>query len=324
MIFLFKKWFFRIFKWLAIGCISIFILLSIIPYLFSIHKKNPNDKPFDNSYNYIKDQTRFHFRVYRNYNHPIQSKVCFIHGFSGSSFSFRKNIDTLLQENTLVVCIDLPGFGFSEKSPSGNYTDTIRNQALHEILSLVSKSTNTSTLKWNLVGHSMGATVAYEVAALYPYQTKSLTLIDGYYMYTSRSFYQNLLSYPPLLRWADIVSEKKFCNESSFKELLESAYNKTASPDDIQGYLTPFKEANSGSAIFRMSAATGFQKEVQIPKTIPVLIIWGKDDHWIPYQNAYSQLKEKNIHLIKNAGHCPMETNPDEFNRLFANFIFNE
>lgn len=319
-----KKWTILSLKWLLIIFIFIFFILSIIPYFFHISNKKTDLHPFSNSYQYIKQQTRFHFRVFRNKHAPIQSKVCYIHGFSGSSFSFRKNIDTLLQNHTLVVCIDLPGFGYSEKSPTGNYTDTLRNQAISEILSLISQYTHTSGLKWHMAGHSMGATVAYEFAALYPDQIKSLTLIDGYYQPQSRSAFQSLITYPPLLRWADLISERKFCNESAFKELLESAYNKTADLNDIRGYLAPFKEANSGSAIFRMSAASGFQKEVKISRQLPVLIVWGEDDHWIPYQDIGSRLKEKNIHLIKDAGHCPMETNPDEFNQLFATFIYSD
>ncbi len=308
------------FKWFFIIISSSFLILSIIPYLFSSHLKDAPTKPYNNSYFFKYNQTLFHFRLFVPKH--IKHKALLIHGFNASSFSFRKNIDSLTKHNTLVIAMDMPAFGYSDKSGNANYSDTNKIQAIHYLLNQVDKIHYDH--KWNLIGHSMGGNVIGAFASTYPQQTQSLIFIDGLPFSQTHSSLQAVALYPPLLKWADLVLEKKFLNIASFQELLSSAYNESADVNSADGYMKPFKTKNSGSAIFRMAANSGYATiHDSILNQFQKLIIWGKQDQWIPIENAYESFNKNNTQtfVIQDAGHCPMETHSEKVNTAIINFI---
>ena len=148
--------------------------------------------------------------------------------------------------------------------------------------------------------------------------------IDGLPFSQSHYAIQILAVYPPLLKWADVVLERNFLNMQSFQELLSSAYSQPADEESANGYMTPFKTQYSGSAIFRMSANSGYASiNDSILNQLPKLIIWGKNDQWIPIGNASNYLIKPNTQsfIVEDAGHCPMETHPQKVNAAITDFI---
>lgn len=319
MIGLFKL-IFKIIKWIVGIVLILFILLSIIPYLFSLREVNVNDKPYDNSQFYSYQNTKYHFRVFKK--EITKHKVALIHGFSASTFSFRKNADFLSENNCYVVAIDMPGFGYSDKSEQANYTDSVKITALYNILKKQDSLLNNFD-KWIIVGHSMGANISAQFASRYNQQTKALIWIDGAAINQDISSFSQLALYPPLLKWADVVLQKRFLNHDKFKELLSSAYASEPDSVAIEGYLAPFRTSGSGSAVFRMFAGMGnLNIDIEELEQFPKLIIWGKNDTWIPFTQIQKDIKG-NVMLIDGAGHCPMETHSQEVNQMMINFISN-
>lgn len=308
----------KILKWIVIFIFFLFIILSIMPYLFSINKKSSEIKPYQNSELFYFQNTKYHYRVFKT--KQIKQKIALIHGFSASTFSFRYNSDFLSQNNCHVIAIDMPGFGFSDKSDSANYSDSSRINAIHGILKKQDSILNNSE-KWILVGHSMGANASAKYATMYPNHLKALIWIDGAVINQKLSPLNKLVLYPPLLRWADVILEKYFLNHEKFAELLSSAYSSVPDSADVEGYLAPFRISGSGSAIFRMYAQTGniIVNENSLNQ-FPKLVIWGKNDTWIPFTNIQKDIKG-NVVLIDGAGHCPMETHSQEVNNIIINFI---
>jgi pimeloyl-ACP methyl ester carboxylesterase len=310
----------RIGKWLLIVIGSTFILLSVLPYLIQDNLSEAPIKPFPNSEYFNFNNTKFHFRLF--IPKKIEHKVVFIHGLNGSTFSFRNNIDSLLSINALVLLIDMPAFGYSDKAEQANYSDTNKLQAIHFLLNKVDALTNQNG--WELIGHSMGGSVIAQLASAYPKQTRSLVFIDGIPFMTHHSFFQKILLYPPLLKWANIIVSKISFKKNTVKKLLSSAYHKEADDESAEGYLKTFKIKNSGSSIFRMFADIGHSEiNDSIINSLPKLIIWGKQDNWIPIQvgSKYFNKPRTRTLLIENAGHCPMETHCNEVNHAITNFI---
>ena len=315
----------KLLKIIGIGVVSIFVLLSILPYFFSPETKelNANEKPFSNSYFMVVNKTKIHYRVWVPTG-KITHKVFLLHGFSGSTFSYRNNVDTLVALGTLVIAMDLPAFGFSDKSDTANYSTDNTFEAINKITSLYDSA---CAEKFVFVGHSMGASVVGVYASNFPNKVKSVILIDGVPFETPTGgwFINGLLSYPPLLRGANILTKYYFAKPDKFKELLSSAYNQPADSTSVNGYLLPFTYKNSGSAIFKMATANStisFNKELF--KKIHLLIIWGKNDTWIPIKAQQKFIKnypKVKTYVIANAGHCPMETNAIEVNKVIARFV---
>lgn len=311
----------QFFKWLFIVFAFIFCILSILPYFFSDHLEKPPSKPYENSHFFEFNYTKFHFRLFVPKH--IDHKVTLIPGFSGSTFSFRNNIDSLLNHNALVVAIDMPAFGYSDKTENANYSDSNKINGIHFLLQHIDKYCNSK--KWHLVGHSMGGINLGQFASKYSMQTQSLTFIDGLpFNQVEYSFFQKLLLYPPLLKWADVILERNFLSQKSFHQLLSSAYSQDADSISVRGYMKPFEYKGSGSAIIRMAANHSYPKlNDSIINSIPKLIIWGAKDQWVPIISAADYLKRPNTQslIIKNAGHCPMETHSDQVNTAITNFI---
>ncbi|HXU28093.1 MAG TPA: alpha/beta hydrolase, partial [Bacteroidia bacterium] len=182
--------------------------------------------------------------------------------------------------------------------------------------------------KFIVVGHSMGAAVAGVYASNFPEKVKSVILIDG-------APFQNpgggwlakiLFGYPPLKRWANVVCKHNFANPIKFDELLSSAYGERADTSAVNGYLYPFCYKNSGSAIFKMvTADNNFVFNKDGFKNIPLLVIWGKNDNWLPISlrdNFIKKFPEAKTYVVANTGHCPMETKATEVNKVLVEFIF--
>ena len=304
--------------------VFVFLIASVLPYFFSIETKELalGQKPFPNSYFIKVNNTRIHYRVWIPKG-KIKHKALFIHGFSGSSFSYRKNIDTLLDLGTLVIAIDLPAFGFSDKSDGANYS--LDNTCL-AITRIITKYDATCSEKFLLIGHSMGASLAGIYASNFRRNIKALVLIDGIpFQNQMNIIVRTFLNYPPLLRWANVLTKHYFAKTNRFDQLLSSAYAAPADSSSINGYLQPFMYKNSGSAILKMfTTKSTLIFNVDTFKKIPLLIIWGQQDTWIPI-SACKKFTERfpkaRTKLISNAGHCPMETCALEVNGFIADFM---
>ena len=311
----------KFFKWLFIIFALLFFILSIIPYFFTNHLKEAPTKPFGNSYFFEFNHTKFHYRLFVPKH--IEHKVVMIHGFSGSTFSFRNNFDSLINRNCLVVAIDMPAFGYSDKSEYANYTDSNKINGIHFLLKEIDNHCNSK--KWQLIGHSMGGITIGRFASKFHEQTQSLIFIDGLpFEQVEHSILQKLLLYPPLLKWADVILERNFLSQSSFNQLLSSAYSQDADSISTNGYMKPFETKESGSAVIRMGADFSYPKfNDSIINALPKLIILGTNDQWVPIMNATDYLKKPNTQslIIDGAGHCPMETHPDKVNTAITNFI---
>jgi 2-hydroxy-6-oxonona-2,4-dienedioate hydrolase len=306
-----------------IQIISIVLLLfTCLPYFLPVNTKQvaAEQYPYENSHFIISNKTKFHYRVWQP--DTIKHKFFFIHGFSASTFSFRKNIDTLVKNGTLVIALDLPSFGFSDKSDTADYTVKNVFRAINSILDLYSGKIP----DWNFAGHSMGAAVSGLYSSNFPEKISTLTLIDGAPFSSDKAvgFGNSFLKCPPLLRWADVMA-RHLTSKASFSKLLSSAYSCKADSESVKGYMIPFEYKYSGSAIFRMAAAQNdFAVNEENLKKVNKTIIWGTYDKWLPVSGMRDFLKkypETKGYLIRGAGHCPHETHPLEVNKILLKQI---
>lgn len=304
----------------------IVILLSFIPYFFSLkHPELTNTiKPFDNSRYIQRGDFFLHYRFFKA--QQTKHKVVLLHGFSGSTFSFHKNYDSLVNNGCDVLAIDLAPFGYSVKNKELDYTDTLMLSLMRQIL-FKTDSTEHSSTPWVIAGHSLGVNYVAKLVSAYPDLFSKQIYIDGYYFGNPKSEWNKLALYPPMMQLSDVVLENYYLSDDKFGELLESAYGRKAEQEEIEAYMQPFSYANSGSAIFKWASADNFMDvNPKIVYAKPTLVIWGKADTWVPFKEEDFNIKafsEITFKMIDEAGHVPMETHSDIVNKYLITFIKN-
>ena len=148
--------------------ISIVLLLIIstscvTPYLIPLSKPQPSIElyPFPDS-EYIKvNGILFHYRFGKPSTDPI-GYILLVHGFGGSTYSFQSTIKPLNAAGFVTVAVDLPGFGYSERSNELNHSQNARGELLWTFIQLIDANLESHT--WHLAGHSMGAATVATMA----------------------------------------------------------------------------------------------------------------------------------------------------------------
>lgn len=300
-------------------------LLMILPYLIPAGGKELTDEfqPFKESRFEEVSGIKLHYRLFEPEQEEIAGNLLFIHGFSGSTFSWRHNVEYFRQNGFKVVAVDLPAYGFSDKQKGFNHSPTSRAKLLWDFLNRLDGG------KWNIAGHSMGAAVAVAMAAMQPEKTGSLILVNGAYFDpgrdAGRGVYGNLLMFPPVQRWGEVIANRRFFHYGKIEELLESAYGQKPDSNAVTGYLEPFLYKGTARAIINsfLNSQEIFTVKVEEIRS-STLIVWGENDSWVPPdagKRIHQRLPQSEIIIFNNCGHCPMETHYTEFNQLLLNFL---
>jgi 2-hydroxy-6-oxonona-2,4-dienedioate hydrolase len=318
----------QILKYIVIVMTALIVFLMLAPYAVPIPGKDlPAEfHPFPESRFLLVDGIRLHYRLFEPEDLPAKGNIMLVHGFSGSTFSWRHTLPFLRENGYRVIAVDLPAYGFSDKSSTFNHSSSSRAELLWKLAGEYSES------GWILAGHSMGAATVLAMAGLHPQETDYLILVDGGFVPSSarqrKGVLTSLLHFPPLMRWAELIASQRFFHFSEFERLLGSAYGESPDSLAVAGYLRPFLYKGSARAVlnsFRHAEET-FEIDLQGISS-KTLIVWGEKDSWVPVASGtriHRQLPDSRIFIIPESGHCPMETHPEEFNYFLLKFLVSD
>jgi pimeloyl-ACP methyl ester carboxylesterase len=303
----------------------LFILKIISPFPGNLSAQGIA-KPFPNSHFITVDSVYFHYRIWNDTIKNPKGKVVFIHGFMGSTFSWRENYDTLAKSNYKIIAVDLPGFGYSDRSLKVNQSQSNRARLLWDLLAELDHG---DTLKWNLVGHSMGGGTAEAMALLQSERTKSLTIVDGMVFLKNDNVQGAFVTASKNKQYNKVIStlvEKNVLTYNRVESLFKTNYGYTPDSTIVMGYLTPLLiegTAESVLSVFSNSKEI-INLDIRELEKLPVLVIWGEEDRTISLKRGKRFVKNVPsavLKVIPGSRHDPMETNPDEFNRLLIAFL---
>lgn len=248
----------------------------------------------------------------------IGENIIFINGILASIYTWRKVLDTV-SENFHVYAIDFKGTGFSEK-PKGGYSIDI---CTSQIISLM-KYFNID--KAILVGNSLGGEVALNLAIKHSEKINKLILIDSAGYQKNKEITKLLVK---LGRFKLVAKLLERCNTKNFvrKIIRWATFNdKIIDRKMVNGYYKPMKTKGAVEAFIELVknlSYTEFDYEKVKNIEIPTLIIWGKEDKWIPVSDAYRlhrDIKNSKLVILENCGHGPQEEKPEEIVRLIVDF----
>jgi pimeloyl-ACP methyl ester carboxylesterase len=258
------------------------------------------------------DDTRIHF---------VQAgegpAVILVHGFGGSTFSFRHTIPELAR-HFRVIAPDLKGFGLSERPPTGDYSLSAQASLVNGLMERLGIERAT------VLGHSMGGQVAMRLAVDFPQKVERLILVDSAtYGLVHRAARVSFFLRPLLPLAALFILH----NRRSRRTILRSAVHDPAylTPEVLEGYFRPTRMRGHLTALGRLLVDRRADPPLD-PSAVtqPTLILWGEQDRWLPPsqgQRLHEQIRDSRLVLIPRAGHLPLEEQPEESNWAILDFL---
>jgi len=233
--------------------------------------------------------------------------VVMVHGTPWSSFNLRHLIAELSQSFT-VYYYDLVGYGQSEKS-SGDVSLGIQNILLDHLLE-----------HWQLevpaiVGHDFGGTTVLRTHLVNGRDFRRLVLIDPVAISPWGSpFFQHIRSHE-----AAFAGVPDYIHEAIVRAYVKTAAYTPIMNDTLDRIVQPW--TGSGKAAFYRQIAQAdsrFTDEVQPlygQISRPVLILWGREDTWIPVERGKvlrDMISGSVLRILSDAGHLVIEEQPDQ------------
>lgn len=264
-------------------------------------------------------------------SNPPKPAVLLLHGFGASVGHWRGNYKTLAEHHH-VYALDLLGFGNSEKPPSF-YGISVWVEQVFDFWQTFIRQPIV------IVGNSIGALVALMATHLHPEISKGIVAIS----LPDLSELEELVPKPvrPIKRSLEAIVGKLLSpvlfyfirRPQSIKFVLESfAYSDRTRVDDelVQIIARPAQDPQAATAFYYLNVsmnqaeALPTTKEAIAQLQVPILILWGTKDRFIPISLGrklvtYSSLAQ--LIELPNLGHCPQDEAPSLVNSQILEWI---
>jgi pimeloyl-ACP methyl ester carboxylesterase len=244
-----------------------------------------------------------------------------VHGLSGAWQNWLENIPYFAREHR-VIAVDLPGFG---QSPLPDWEVSIEayGRFLHEFCDAVDVEVCT------LVGNSMGGFVSAEAAIRQPSRFEKLVLVSAAGISHARmrrepaevAARMGIATAPLLLKLEGRALRRPRLRQATFSGLFYA-------PHRLRSELVyEFFEHGTGKPglVPAVRGLIGYDILDRLEEVeVPTLIVWGRDDHIVPPNDALGygeRLRNSRTVIFDHTGHLPMAERPVRFNRVLEAFL---
>ena len=307
----------KILKWLGIFIISILAIIIYSGIYFDISREELETKYATGSSQFfeLSDSSRIHFRDEGKSEKPV---IVLLHGFNGSLFNFERLVP-LLADDFRLISIDLPGFGLTGATVSGNYTT---EGFMYVITKLIEEL---RIEKFSIAGNSMGGGVAWRYALENPQKVENLILLASSGVGTKEDrerFKEREKNQSIAWRLLDSGALKKFLHYYTPKFFATEALKRSVFDQKFANYEHAMQFHDlvllEGSRNAILSMTMGGRRAMYGPEALseivaPTLVIHGEEDNIINVKRSF--IFEENINNVKlkiypGIGHLPMYEDP--------------
>ncbi len=247
------------------------------------------------------------------------SPVILIHGFASSIYTWKDMIPVLAREHE-VLALDLPGFGGS--GIPKDLTPALYRRVVAALMDRLGPE------PVDLVGHSLGGAVAAVVTAHQSERVRRLVLIS------SAGFNMEARDRPWLLRAAgslggllERVPRRRALVRAGLRQVFFDPSFLTQ--ERVEEYLTPLARRGVMPALQSLLMSRSGFEDGRLPDLVqqirkPTLILWGREDAWIPVAHAdrfLASIPGSRKVVFEGCGHLPQEERAEETARQIADFI---
>lgn len=231
-----------------------------------------------------------------------------IHGFAADSAGWMA-LERALPRDLPLIRIDLPGHGRSPRRRIAGFADLARL--------VVQAFDRAAEGPVHLLGHSLGGALALALADIRPRQIKTLTL----------------LAPAGLGPEIDGAALNGIARASATESLAPWLKRLTARPDGIShdfakaamlARLDPDLRAvqSDMARVLFPDGVQGFDLTAALDRvTAPTALIWGRDDHILPWSQALKAPGEVALHLLRGVGHIPHIEDPEALASLIGRHL---
>lgn len=262
--------------------------------------------------------------AYQTYG-TVGPVVLLVHGMGASLESWKDIAPQLANHNLQVVTIDLPGHGQSCKEAK-DYNLAISATVIKDLLDHLGYS------KVTFVGHSLGGGIALQFLGQYSEYLTGLILVSAGGLGKETGKWLRALALP-----GSGVLMAGFANVYVLNSLIYigkclqkmGVTVSAISEETLNGISAVFTAKNSRQAFLatlRDVINVKGQKKSALnhllhAKTLPVTIIWGKEDSMIPVHHGYTAaqlLPHAKLAVFDASGHDPHYDDPEQFVKLIV------
>ncbi|UTJ06820.1 alpha/beta fold hydrolase [Arcobacter roscoffensis] len=243
--------------------------------------------------------------------------VLFIHG-SGpgvSAFANWRLAMPQLAKNFRVIAPDMVGFGYSDRPNDITYSmDEWVEQAINLMDALKIE-------KFNIVGNSFGGGLALCLAIKYPNRVNKMVLMGamGVDFEITAGLDQAWGYTPSIENMKALLDTFAYSRELVTDDLAKMRYEASIRPGFQESFSSMFPEPRQNSV---KSMASDEKEIASIDKD--VLIIHGRDDKVIPFENSirlHNLIEKSQLHGFGQCGHWSQIEHKDRFNKLLEDFF---
>ncbi len=247
--------------------------------------------------------------------------IFYIHGLGGSVENWAKNID-FFQTDYRVVALDLIGYGLS----SHDYQAVdARSQA-----EIIAKFVRTLDLKnIYLVGHSLGGAISILLTLQHPGLFQQLILVASAGFGDDIAFLLRILTVPLIGELLTLTHSQQtvrkgyenivFNNKSIDDDFVEMAFNLPRAKKSV------LKTLRNDANFFGLKEKSHKEFRDQLSHlTLPVSIIWGKQDTVTPVSHAFTaknSFTNATLTLLDKCGHFIQYEHPSKFNEFMLGIL---
>jgi pimeloyl-ACP methyl ester carboxylesterase len=246
--------------------------------------------------------------------------VVLLHGFASSIYTWKDVLPALARAHD-VVALDLPGFGESDQPldlDAARFPGIV--VALMDRLGLAAAA---------VVGNSMGGATAVGMAASRPDRVTALVLVD------SAGFNLATADRPWILRLAGSETMGPVLERLPLRRLLlgmglrQVFYDSALITEErFNEYLAPITRpgaiASMRSLLLARAREAAAFPELARRVRAPTLVIWSREDRWIPVEQAdrfLDAIPGSRKVVLERCGHLPQEERPADVLQLLAEFL---
>lgn len=244
--------------------------------------------------------------------------VVLLHGTPFSSYVWRDVAAALAERHTVFVW-DMPGYGCSEMREGQDVSLAAQTSVFTELLG-----------HWGLdrpavVAHDFGGAVALRSALLSGVGFDRLTLVDAVSLRPWGSEFFRLVR-----RNSEVFRQLPgHLHEALVRSYVSTASHRGLHPEVLDFLVRPWLGERGQAAFYRQIAQADehFTEEVEDrlgDLDMPVLVVWGKDDQWLPAVYAdrlLARIPQARLGLVEDAGHLVQEDAPGRLTGLLTDFL---